>query len=117
MISRVLIQYKNNSIKQLYLQSMTRHNRKTIINNSRNGSHVNIFPLMSYPSVTRSVHNGLQRAIITNQHKTSAKVGLLYRYMNPQPIWKTCITTNKADGQNITSIACLLKTKERATIW
>jgi len=37
---------------------MTRHNRKSIINSSRNGSQVNMLPLMNYPSVTQSVHNG-----------------------------------------------------------
>jgi len=37
---------------------MTRHNRKTIISNSRKGSQENMRSLMSYPRVTQSVHNG-----------------------------------------------------------
>jgi len=37
---------------------MTSYNRKTNINNSRNVSHKNMLPLMSYPSVTQSVHHG-----------------------------------------------------------
>jgi len=37
---------------------MTRHHRKTIINNSRKGSQENMLSLKSYPRVTQSVHNG-----------------------------------------------------------
>jgi len=55
-------------------------------NNSRNVSQENLLSLMSYPRVTPV---RAQRPLVSyhnKQYKTSAQAGLLYRYMNSQPI-------------------------------